>query len=155
MAEAYLILSQDGPNTPEVKARAQILGLLLTSQYRPTTGGSYVLLPDIPGLENTFPHTGAGAIGYILALYDADMFNAAHALAGGMNEAPAGVDWTTYWENMGYSMSMTTSSEVLVAARYEYLIPGVVSIEITLDMGTEGVASFPLVLSMTGGFTTE
>jgi hypothetical protein len=156
--EAYDILNIPNPSDPQDRAEAQILSMLLTSRlWAPDWCDSFVHLPDV-GQGSTFTGNGCGAIDYILGLYGDEEFEAAQYLADGMNNAPEGVDWYDWWyvgldvyvwEDMmgmnpveGVTLTLTGPDGVIVLqtdvdgmARFEWLIPGIYTIEITLPDG--------------------
>jgi hypothetical protein len=86
LEEAYTILSIPDASNMTQKAEAQILGLLLTAQYK-KYADEYVYLPDI-GQGSYYSGDMSGAIDYILGLYDAGSYEAAKNLADALNNMP-------------------------------------------------------------------
>jgi len=86
LKEAYAILSIPDASDMKLKAEAQILGLLLTAQYK-GYADEYVYLPDI-GQGSYYSGDMSGAIDYILGLYGDGDYEAAKNLADALNNMP-------------------------------------------------------------------
>jgi len=84
--DAYRILSISDASDMRLKAEAQILGLLLTAQYK-EYADEHVYLPDI-GQGSYYSGNMSGAIDYILGLYDEGNYEAAKNLADALNNMP-------------------------------------------------------------------